>query len=317
MLPRFLILVLSCLVCAASARAQPDADYFLRGRHDMCLEKSTNTPEQRLAACNDAIGMNWYQHRDLARLYFSRSTLLAEKGETEAAFSDTESALKAWGNIVNDVINRAASYIHDKKYDIAIGDLDLANIAYPNSYPILTNRAAAHLHRGDLELAGQDIAAAKAIKPDSPKLALLEAELAERNGDVDGALFLFDRVIEQNPKLAGAYNERCYLRALARRELEEKALPDCEQAVALAPENPAMLDSRGYVRFLLGCYADAIADFDAALARYPKLTASLYGRGLAKEKLGDTKGSADDIAAAEAIEPGIGKKFGTPAMMTR
>jgi tetratricopeptide (TPR) repeat protein len=316
MLKRFLLIV-PYLVCAVSARAQPDADYFLRERRDMCLEKSANTPEQRLAACNDAIGMNWYQHRDLARLYFSRSTLLAEKGETEAALADTKSALKAWGNIVNDVINRAALYIHEKKYDVAIGDLDLANIVVPDSYPILTNRAAAHLHRGDLELAAQDLAAAKAIKPESPKLALLGAELAERKGDIDGALSLFDRVIEQNPKLAGAYNERCYLRALVKRELGEKALPDCEHAVELAPGNPAMLDSRGYVRFLLGRYADAIADFDAALTLYPKLSASLYGRGLAKEKLGDSKGSADDIAAAEAIEPGIGKKFGTPAMMTR
>ena len=52
----------------------------------------------------------------------------------------------------------------------------------------------------------------------------------------------------------------------------------------------------------LGELDNAIADYDAALKLNPKLAASLYGRGLAKLKKGDTGGGNADITAAKAIQ---------------
>jgi Flp pilus assembly protein TadD len=50
---------------------------------------------------------------------------------------------------------------------------------------------------------------------------------------------------------------------------------------------------------------DAVRDFDAALELAPKTASSLYGRGVAKIRRGDTAGGNADVAAAKAIQANI------------
>ena len=52
-------------------------------------------------------------------------------------------------------------------------------------------------------------------------------------------------------------------------------------------------------------FVSAIADFDAALELVPDNASSLYGRGLARLKKGDTAGGNADIKAAQAIKADI------------
>jgi tetratricopeptide (TPR) repeat protein len=56
-------------------------------------------------------------------------------------------------------------------------------------------------------------------------------------------------------------------------------------------------------------YAKAIADYDAALRQNPKDAWSLYGRGFAKLKQGDTSTGNADMEAATAIQSGIVEAF--------
>lgn len=53
----------------------------------------------------------------------------------------------------------------------------------------------------------------------------------------------------------------------------------------------------------------AIADFNAALRLDPKLASSLYGRGVAKQRKGDSAGAKTDIAAAQAINQNISAEY--------
>lgn len=53
----------------------------------------------------------------------------------------------------------------------------------------------------------------------------------------------------------------------------------------------------------------ALADCDAALAQDAQDADSLYGRGLAKLKTGDTADGNADIAAAKNIDGGIAETF--------
>src|SRR5262249_28756696 len=69
------------------------------------------------------------------------------------------------------------------------------------------------------------------------------------------------------------------------------------------------LGTRGYVNFKLGQFDSAIADYDAALRIDPRRAASLYGRGLAKQKKGDVGGGNADIAAATAIRGDVADQF--------
>ena len=72
----------------------------------------------------------------------------------------------------------------------------------------------------------------------------------------------------------------------------------------LKPNDANVLNSRGLVQFKIGAFDKAIADYTAAIVQNANDGASLYGRGMAKLKLGDSSGNAD-IVAAKAIRPDI------------
>jgi hypothetical protein len=54
---------------------------------------------------------------------------------------------------------------------------------------------------------------------------------------------------------------------------------------------------------------EAIADYNSALQLSPRLASSLFGRGVAKLKKGDTDGGNADIAAAKAIQADVADEF--------
>jgi hypothetical protein len=59
----------------------------------------------------------------------------------------------------------------------------------------------------------------------------------------------------------------------------------------------------------MGQWQAAIADYSSSLRLQPNLASSLYGRGLAKRKMGDNTGGRADVAAAIAIQADIAGTF--------
>lgn len=97
------------------------------------------------------------------------------------------------------------------------------------------------------------------------------------------------------------YNDRCWARAVAMIELDA-ALADCNEALKLRPDFVPALDSRAFVYLRQQRFRDAVADYDAALKASPKDPYSLYGRGIAKLRLGDNAGAQADIAASKELQ---------------
>jgi tetratricopeptide (TPR) repeat protein len=127
-------------------------------------------------------------------------------------------------------------------------------------------------------------------------------------GDFDHAIADANQAVALKPNDAAMLNARCFTRAEANRDLPA-ALDDCNAALKLAPRDPPTLDSRGFVYFRLGQFDQSIADYDAALAVDQTLAPSLYIRGLAKLKQGDAKGGDADIAAAKALDPTVADTY--------
>jgi hypothetical protein len=50
-------------------------------------------------------------------------------------------------------------------------------------------------------------------------------------------------------------------------------------------------------------------DYDAAIKKDPKKASSLFGRGKARIKNGDTAGGNADLTAAKAVQPDIASEF--------
>lgn len=271
---------------------------------------------QRLYVCNEAIDSKTFQGKDLASFYVHRWAVLNAKDELAAAQQDLEKALAIWPGIADDVAGFAKSDIDEKKYDLATAALDTAEKAQPGNRFVHYYFADLHLRQGALDLAARENAEALAIQPGDEDALRQQSNIRAIQGDTDGAVAVLDALIAKHP--GGdvvLYNSRCYLRGVAGRDLD-KALADCNAALRIKPNDSAVLDSRGLVYLRMDRFAEAIADYTAAitLADHPSPT-SFYGRALAEQYTGNGMSASADFAAAQALSPGIDKKFNTVAML--
>jgi tetratricopeptide (TPR) repeat protein len=106
-----------------------------------------------------------------------------------------------------------------------------------------------------------------------------------------------------------AWGARCWLRAVGGGQLQS-ALADCDQSIALdaTQANANTFNSRGFVNFMMGRYAQSIRDYDSAIAGDPKVASSYYMRGLAKARSGDPSADADKAVGIE-LEPEAAKRY--------
>ncbi|CAN7505170.1 DUF3857 domain-containing protein [Phenylobacterium sp. LjRoot219] len=148
-------------------------------------------------------------------------------------------------------------------------------------------------------------------KPASPAeagaIALGRSIVAAAAGEPDGLLARYDAEVTKQPKDPNPLNNACWARATWGVQLD-RALTDCSAAIALDPK-AGFLDSRGLVRLRLEAYADAIADYDAALSKDADMPTSLFGRGLAKLRTGNKAGGDSDLAAARQLDARIDRQF--------
>lgn len=127
-------------------------------------------------------------------------------------------------------------------------------------------------------------------------------------GQYDNAMADADSIIKVEAGSADALSRRCWIRAVAGKDLDG-ALSDCNAALESDPENAHALDALGFVLFRRGDLKAAIADYDATLDKHPKTASSLYMRGIAKHASGDATGGDADIASAKELEPYIADEF--------
>jgi tetratricopeptide (TPR) repeat protein len=177
------------------------------------------------------------------------------------------------------------------------------------------NRGYAWRYKGDFNRAIADYDRAIADYTEAIRLDPKNAVAYNNRGnawgakdDLDRAVADYDQAIGINPKFVAPYKNRCLARAIAGRNLPQ-ALSDCDQALGLRPKDARTMDSRGFVYLRLGRLDDAIVEYDAVLKLAPKVATSLFGRGIAKQRNGDTAGGDADMAAAKAIDASIAEKF--------
>src|SRR5262245_10067609 len=157
--------------------------------------------------------------------------------------------------------------------------------------------------QGDKEGAYQELAAAIKGLPDRPELVLRRAEWEIDDGDKEKALADIDKCLEKagnellwmqvhslflqnsgefkravedwkkiekfskrsgSPPRASALNGLAYAQALANVELDD-ALANVNKALDLAPNEPAVLDTRGFVLYRRGENEEALKEMDRAV----------------------------------------------------
>ena len=236
-----------------------------------------------------------------------RGAAFAARHEYDRAIADLTRAVALAPDDPRYLSERAEAYAGNRQPFLAMADLDAALRLRPADVAVLLRRAEARLAGRDKSGALGDVTAAAAAAPREADVRFMLGALYERLDDLPAAIGQYDLWLAAHPddvKAAAAYNGRCWARALLGTGLE-LAEKDCAAAHRLNPANVSYLDSRGLVRLRRGDFVHAIADYDAVLAKNPRVAWSLYGRGIARLQTGAVTEGTADLAAARAIAPNL------------
>lgn len=234
-----------------------------------------------------------------------RGAAFAGRQEYGRAIADLTRAVVLAPDEPRYLAQRAQAYEASGKPLLALADLDAALKLHPTDVATLMQRAAARLDAHDKAGALHDLAAVDAGAPREADLRFTLGAMYEHFDDLPAAIHQYDLWLvahRDDVKSGAAYNSRCWSRALLGIDLAA-AEKDCADAHRADAANISFLDSRGLVRLRRGDFAHAVADYDAVLAKNPKIAWSLYGRGIARLRLGATADGTADLAAAHAIAP--------------
>ena len=131
--------------------------------------------------------------------------------------------------------------------------------------------------------------------PDNAELLYARALVAEKLNQVDVAERDLRRILKKDPKNSNALNALGYTLA-DRTGRYQEALGFIEQALALKPDDPFILDSMGWVQYRLGNHAEALKHLRAALEKRSDAEIAAH--------LGEVLWVSGDRAAAEQVWKG-------------
>jgi Tfp pilus assembly protein PilF len=127
-------------------------------------------------------------------------------------------------------------------------------------------------------------------------------ELMAELSPLDQALPLLRKVVEISPQNGGALNNLAFL--LARRDQPKEALPFAARAADIARgKNGPVLDTYGWVLFLLGQYAEACPNLERAAALMPAQATVTYHLGVCYLKSGRTAEGKSQLERALTLKP--------------
>jgi tetratricopeptide (TPR) repeat protein len=228
----------------------------------------------RIAACTALINETHLDSTNLSAVYFNRGNAFSETGKSELAIADYDKALSLHPDFVDALLNRGAAKARHRDFDGAIADYSAVLKQQPNDRKTIINRA---IVRGNMH-------------------------------DYRGALADFGVAAQLAPDSSDAFSGLCWIHAVSGLA-PNTGLNTCSRAVALRPEDSAVLGYRALLAFRLGDFDMAIVDYDQALAKNSNNATFLYGRGMAKLREGNPTGANEDIAAAKALDARIVQTF--------
>ena len=123
----------------------------------------------------------------------------------------------------------------------------------PGIYMVL---GVLELKRGHATEAIEAFRAASRLEPNSSRAHFALGTAYEEKGDIGKAIDAYKKAQSLEGKDPAPYNNIAWIYASQGRNLEE-ALSQAQRATELAPENPAILDTLGFVHFQLGRYDKA------------------------------------------------------------
>jgi tetratricopeptide (TPR) repeat protein len=241
--------------------------------------------------------------------YSGRGEAYERMFEHDRAIDDLDRAIQLSPRNARALTFRGSAYLNKREYDRAIADFSRANKLDPRCSAVLVARGTAYELQGDRNSAIADHDAALELNARwlNPRGFTLRASAYGKTGQYDLAIRDLSQARGRDAKNVSFWNNLCLYQAIA--GAFEKALANCNEALRRQPDDPHVLDSRGFTYLKMGSLDEAVADYEAALRKEPKLANSLYGRGVVKRLKGDLAASEADIATARALKSGVAEEM--------
>lgn len=276
----------------------------------------------------------------LAAAYGVRGVAYQQKRDLERALADYDTAIRLEPSDAAAYMNRGNLRVEQGRSAEAIPDYERSLELRPQSMLALMNLAMAHRSLGDYPKTLARLDHAYRLKKE-PRILVMRGETFEMMGQPKEAIAAYDRALGMHRRYAYAYavragayldlgdydqamtdyaaalriepddvfslNNRCWAQALAGRDLQ-RAAEDCERAVALAPDDAAVADSRAFLLLRQGDLEGAAAEADRSYGLMANAHA-LFVRAAVRQKQGRTEEAKGDLDRALTLDPKVAAEY--------
>lgn len=152
-----------------------------------------------------------------------------------------------------------------------------------------------------------------------PRLTAAHLQLAlldEQAGRTDAAMSGYRRVLELNPHNVAALNNLAYTLSVVMKQPAE-AKSYAERAMAAAPRDPLVMDTLGWIEYLLGNHAAALKLLSAAAIAAPTNAEVRLHTAFAAAAAGAPGAAASELKAALALDRRLEERQDVRELRTR
>lgn len=167
----------------------------------------------------------------------------------------------------------------DGDLDGALQSIDRAIAQFPERDDLRVQRVSWLREKGEYATALEECNQLVDKAPQDVDALLLRSQILQNLGRFNEAVEDNESAVEMSPEArpnvrGTLLNGLAYSRALAKSRLGD-ALDEIEQSIAIIGEDPALLDTRGFIRYLRGEYDEARKDLDRSVSSIETLHAAL------------------------------------------
>jgi tetratricopeptide (TPR) repeat protein len=171
---------------------------------------------------------------------------------------------------------------------------DSAEAAYREAVTLDPNLVDARVRLAELyeasgrpELALPHAESASRLEPANPRALMAAAVAYQQLNDVARARAAYEATLAISPQYPGAANNLAYLLSEQPGQ-EENAFKLASSAQRIAPDDPHVLDTLGWILYKRGDYQRALTVLKQSAAKLPESPGVQYHLGMAAQKMGDT-----------------------------
>ncbi len=167
--------------------------------------------------------------------------------------------------------------------------------------------AEARQARGDVAGARSALERGTEMVPNAAGAQLQLALIYERGGEYSRAVERYRAILKVEPRNVIALNNLAYTLAV-RENKPSEAHPYAKLAVALAPTNPTLLDTLGWIEHLTGNSEMAAKLLAIAVGKLPQQAEVRVHAAIAFAAAGDLKRAATELQEALRLDPSVQKR---------